>query len=121
MIEPSRPDDAGPYADAVKALQTDALSELRHLASKMPNQLLVSCQSIPSKTCRDNNGELQEVYDHLEVKVNEIISSGVVDEHRKTLYQAFLFTIMYVTSRFPYSLAHSLGEFQVWARPKTRC
>jgi exportin-5 len=36
----------------------------------------------------------QDVYDQLEAKVNEIISSGSLDSKRQVAYQTFLFTIM---------------------------
>jgi exportin-5 len=63
------------YSDAVKELQIDAMHELTRLATKMPDQLL-------------------EVFDQLEAKVNEIISTGAVDPKQKVAYQTFLFVIM---------------------------
>lgn len=39
----------------------------------------------------------QDVYDQLEAKVNEIISSGTLDRKRQISYQTFLFTIMYAS------------------------
>jgi exportin-5 len=38
--------------------------------------------------------KFQDVYDQLEAKVNEIISSGLLDSKRQVAYQTFLFTIM---------------------------
>ena len=64
------------YSEAVKELQADNIHELQRLASKMPDQLL-------------------DVYNQLEAKVNEIISSGILDIKRQTSYQTFLFTIVH--------------------------
>lgn len=41
----------------------------------------------------------QEVYDQLEAKVNEMITSGNLDEKRQIAYQSFLFIIMYAPIR----------------------
>ena len=38
----------------------------------------------------------QDVYDQLQAKVDEIISTRNLDKKRQTSYQTFLFTIMYV-------------------------
>lgn len=63
------------YSDAVKELQMDSMHELTRLATKMPNQLL-------------------DVFDQLEAKVNQIISSGTIDSKQNVAYQTFLFIIM---------------------------
>ncbi|TAQ84731.1 hypothetical protein B7494_g6960 [Chlorociboria aeruginascens] len=68
------------YSDAVKELQTDTAYEMQRLASKMPDQLL-------------------DVYDQLEAKVNEIISSGTLDMKRQVSYETFLFTIIHRTTK----------------------
>jgi exportin-5 len=42
MSRPVEQPDFGTYNDAVKELQVDGMYELQRLASKMPDQLLVS-------------------------------------------------------------------------------
>ncbi|KAL3426143.1 nuclear import and export protein [Phlyctema vagabunda] len=76
MISPVEHLDQPAYTDAVKELQTDTMYELQRLATKMPDQLL-------------------DVYEQLEAKVNEIITSGRVDQKRQVSYQTFLFTIIH--------------------------
>ncbi|PBP25975.1 ARM repeat-containing protein [Diplocarpon rosae] len=68
------------YNDAVKEFQADGVYELQRIASKMPDQLL-------------------DVYEQLEAKVNEIISSGTLDPKRQTAYQTFLFTVILRASK----------------------
>lgn len=63
------------YSDAVKELQIDSMHELTRLATKMPDQLL-------------------EVFDQLEAKVSQIVSSGTIDSRQNVSYQTFLFIIM---------------------------
>jgi exportin-5 len=76
MSRPAEHPEHSAYSDAVKELQADGVYELQRLATKMPDQLL-------------------DVYDQLEAKVNEIISSGTLDTKRQTSYQTFLFTIIH--------------------------
>ncbi|XXH01122.1 phosphatidylinositol 4,5-bisphosphate-binding protein [Hypoxylon texense] len=64
------------YTDAIKELQAESMIELQRLAINMPNELLV-------------------VYDQIEAKVNQMISSGTLDEKRQVSYQTFLFTIIH--------------------------
>ncbi|KAI8950207.1 ARM repeat-containing protein [Xylaria longipes] len=64
------------YSDAIKELQGESMVELQRLAAKMPDHLL-------------------DVYDQIETKVNEMISSGTLDEKRQISYQTFLFTIVH--------------------------
>lgn len=91
MSRPTEHLEHGAYSDAVKELQADGAHELQRLASKMPDQLLV----IITRVCETNWLTFrQDVYDQLEAKVNEIISSGTLDTKRQTSYQTFLFTIM---------------------------
>ncbi|RAL64721.1 hypothetical protein DID88_001752 [Monilinia fructigena] len=59
------------YTEAVKELQAESAYELQRLAGKMPNQLL-------------------DVYDQLQAKVNEIISTRNLDKKRQTSYQNLL-------------------------------
>jgi exportin-5 len=80
MSRPVEQPNYSAYSDAVKELQADGIFELQRLASKMPDQLL-------------------DVYDQLEAKVNEIISSGTLDTKRQTSYQTFLFTIIHRTTK----------------------
>ncbi|KAH9222210.1 armadillo-type protein [Leptodontidium sp. 2 PMI_412] len=93
------------YNDAVKELQADSVYELQRLASKMPDQLL-------------------DVYEQLEAKVNEIISSGALDSKRQTSYQTFLFTIILKASQIKSSvrIEKLLGFVnpvkQLWQNPE---
>ncbi|PMD42621.1 ARM repeat-containing protein [Hyaloscypha variabilis F] len=80
MSRPVEQPEFSAYNEAVKELQTDGMYELQRLASKMPDQLL-------------------DVYDQLEAKVNEIISSGSLDSKRQVAYQTFLFTIIHRTTK----------------------
>ncbi|KAI9049381.1 hypothetical protein LZ554_006415 [Drepanopeziza brunnea f. sp. 'monogermtubi'] len=73
------------YNDAVKELQADGVYELQRIATKMPDQLL-------------------DVYEQLEAKVNEIISSGTLDVKRQTSYQTFLFTIILRASKIDHDV-----------------
>lgn len=68
------------FNEAVKDLQSESMVELQRLASKMPDKLL-------------------EVYGHIEAKVQEMISSGTLDEKRQLAYQSFLFIIIHRASR----------------------
>jgi exportin-5 len=91
MSRPVEQPDFSAYNDAVKELQVDGMYELQRLASKMPDQLLVSnicMRKVVMLTL------IQDVYDQLEAKVNEIISSGSLEPKRQVAYQTFLFTIM---------------------------
>ncbi|KAG0647223.1 hypothetical protein D0Z07_7030 [Hyphodiscus hymeniophilus] len=80
MSRPVEHPEHSVYSDAVKELQGDGMYELQRLATKMPDQLL-------------------DVYDQLEAKVNEIISSGTLDTKRQTSYQTFLFTIVHRSTK----------------------
>jgi len=68
------------YTEAIKELQTESLSELQRLAMNMPDHLLA-------------------VYDQISSKVNEMVSSGTLDEKRQVTYQTFLFTIVHRASQ----------------------
>jgi exportin-5 len=70
------------YNEAVKDLQSESMVELQRLAVKMPDHLL-------------------DVYPNLEAKVNEMMSSGALDDKRSVAYQSFLFIILHRTSRLP--------------------
>jgi exportin-5 len=76
MSRPVEQPEHSAYSDAVKELQADGMYELQRLATKMPDQLL-------------------DVYDQLEAKVNEIITSGTLEIKRQVSYQTFLFTIIH--------------------------
>jgi exportin-5 len=86
------------FNDAIKDLQGESMVELQRLASEMPDHLLVSYMKNCVKTYADG---LQGVYDQIENKVNEMMSSGSLDEKRSIAYRSFLFIIMlvYRTSR----------------------
>ncbi|KAK0669753.1 putative importin beta-related nuclear transport receptor [Cercophora samala] len=66
--------------DAIRDLQNESMIELQRLASKMPDHLL-------------------DVYDQLEAKIKEMISSGTLDEKRQIAYQSFLFIIIHRSTR----------------------
>ncbi|KAI9894139.1 MAG: hypothetical protein M1814_003993 [Vezdaea aestivalis] len=63
------------YTEAMKELQSDCSHELQRLAVKMPDYLI-------------------NVYDELQAKVNEIISTSALDKRQETAYHSFLFTIV---------------------------
>ncbi|KAI8249565.1 Protein MSN5 [Colletotrichum sp. SAR11_239] len=64
------------FNEAIKDFQSESMVELQRLASKVPNHLL-------------------GVYDQIEAKVNDMISSGSLDEKRQIAYQSFLFIIIH--------------------------
>ncbi|KAI5919723.1 armadillo-type protein [Camillea tinctor] len=72
------------YTDAIKELQSESMVELQRLAAKMPDHLL-------------------DVYDQIAGKVNEMISSGSLDEKRQITYQTFLFTIIHRSTRLDHT------------------
>ncbi|THV49418.1 hypothetical protein BGAL_0196g00160 [Botrytis galanthina] len=80
MTQPTEYPNASAYTEAVKELQAESAYELQRLAGKMPDQLL-------------------DVYDQLQAKVDEIISTRNLDKKRQTSYQTFLFTIIHRNSK----------------------
>ncbi|KAF7929900.1 uncharacterized protein EAE97_009497 [Botrytis byssoidea] len=80
MAQPMEYPNASAYTEAVKELQAESAYELQRLAGKMPDQLL-------------------DVYDQLQAKVDEIISTRNLDKKRQTSYQTFLFTIIHRNSK----------------------
>ncbi|KAF4976626.1 hypothetical protein FZEAL_6740 [Fusarium zealandicum] len=64
------------FNDAIKDLQGESMVELQRLASEMPDHLL-------------------GVYDQIENRVNEMMSSGSLDEKRSIAYKSFLFIIIH--------------------------
>ncbi|KAF3806160.1 Protein MSN5 [Colletotrichum gloeosporioides] len=64
------------FNEAIKDFQSESMVELQRLASKVPDHLL-------------------GVYDQIEAKVNDMISSGSLDEKRQIAYQSFLFIIIH--------------------------
>ncbi|KAM0380843.1 hypothetical protein ACHAPY_005038 [Fusarium culmorum] len=64
------------FNDSIKDLQGESMVELQRLASEMPDHLL-------------------GVYDQIENKVNEMMSSGSLDEKRSIAYRSFLFIIIH--------------------------
>ncbi|TVY16866.1 Uncharacterized protein LARI1_G004643 [Lachnellula arida] len=105
MSQPTENPEHASYSEAVKELQADCMSELQRLASKMPNHLL-------------------DVYDQLEIKVNEIIASGRLDTKKQVSYQTFLFTIIHrATNIDPDIRLQKLHAFispvqQLWQNPE---
>ncbi|UNI17362.1 karyopherin [Purpureocillium takamizusanense] len=64
------------FNDAVKDLQGESMIELQRLAAEMPDHLL-------------------NVYEQIEARVNEMMSSGALDEKRSLAYKSFLFLIVH--------------------------
>ncbi|KAL6870249.1 ARM repeat-containing protein [Trichoderma novae-zelandiae] len=64
------------YNEAVKDFQVESMLELHRLAIGMPDHLL-------------------GVYDQIEVRVNEMISTGKLDDRRVLAYRSFLFLIIH--------------------------
>ncbi|OAA49546.1 Armadillo-type fold protein [Metarhizium rileyi] len=67
------------YNDAIKDLQSESMIELQRLAAEMPDHLL-------------------GVYDQIESRVNEMMTSGALDEKRSLAYRSFLFLIIHRAS-----------------------
>ncbi|KOS18145.1 Protein MSN5 [Escovopsis weberi] len=79
--------------DAIKDLQGESMIELQRLASEMPDHLL-------------------GVYDQIEARVNEMLSSGTLDEKRALAYRSFLFLIIHRASIIDtQTKIQKLGEF----------
>ncbi|KAI5466497.1 armadillo-type protein [Mariannaea sp. PMI_226] len=76
MTWPALQPDHRAYNDAIKDLQGESMVELQRLASEMPDHLL-------------------GVYDQIENRVNEMMSSGTLDEKRSIAYKSFLFIIIH--------------------------
>lgn len=81
------------YNDAIKDLQGESMIELQRLASEMPDHLLVSNRTNMSDG-KVTNTRIQGVYDQIEVRVNEMMASGSLDDKRSLAYRSFLFLIM---------------------------
>ena len=73
---PALQPDYRAFNDAIKDLQGESMVEMQRLASEMPDHLL-------------------GVYDQIEVKVNEMMASGGLDEKRSIAYKSFLFIIIH--------------------------
>ncbi|KAI0198654.1 armadillo-type protein [Astrocystis sublimbata] len=84
------------YSDAIKDLQAESMVELQRLAVKMPDHLI-------------------DVYDQIETKVNEMVSSGTLDEKRQISYQTFLFTIVHRCRRLDQNT--KVGKLQAFLDP----
>ncbi|KAM6518115.1 karyopherin [Fusarium solani] len=81
------------FNDAIKDLQGESMVELQRLASEMPDHLL-------------------GVYDQIENRVNEMMSSGSLDEKRSIAYKSFLFIIIHrATSVDTQAKIQKLREF----------
>ncbi|KAM6478916.1 armadillo-type protein [Trichoderma sp. SZMC 28011] len=66
----------GAYNDAIKDFQVESMVELHRLAIGMPDHLL-------------------GVYDQIEARVNEMMSTGKLDDRRTLAYRSFLFLIIH--------------------------
>lgn len=81
------------FNEAIKDFQSESMVELQRLASKVPDHLLA-------------------VYDQIEARVNDMISSGTLDEKRQIAYQSFLFIIVHRASNIdPANQVQRLQEF----------
>ncbi|KAK5995776.1 Protein MSN5-like protein [Cladobotryum mycophilum] len=81
------------FNDAIKDLQGESMIELQRLASEMPDHLL-------------------GVYEQIEARVNEMMSSGSLDEKRALAYRSFLFLIIHRASIIDtQTKIQKLGEF----------
>jgi exportin-5 len=85
MTWPPMAPDHKAFNDAIRDLQSESMFELQRLASKVPDHLLA-------------------VYDQLESRVKEMISSGTLDEKRQISYQTFLFIIIHRATNIESSL-----------------
>ncbi|OAR05916.1 hypothetical protein LLEC1_04088 [Akanthomyces lecanii] len=76
MTWPTVEPDHRAFNDAIKDLQSESMVELQRLASEMPDHLL-------------------GVFDQIETRVIEMLSSGTLDEKRSLAYRSFLFLIIH--------------------------
>ncbi|CRK46712.1 hypothetical protein BN1723_007221 [Verticillium longisporum] len=67
------------FNEAIKDFQSESMFELQRLASKVPDHLLA-------------------VYDQVETRVRDMVTSGTLDEKRQIAYQTFLFIIVHRAS-----------------------
>ncbi|KAI3545986.1 hypothetical protein CABS01_05185 [Colletotrichum abscissum] len=86
------------FNEAIKDFQSESMVELQRLASKVPDHLLA-------------------VYDQIEAKVNDMISSGTLDEKRQIAYQSFLFIIIHRASNI--DPAKQVERLQQFIKPVT--
>jgi exportin-5 len=91
MTWPSLEPEYRAYNDAIKDLQGESMVELQRLASEMPDHLLVWNQI---RKCIYLYLHSQGVYDQIANRVNDMLSSGTLDEKRSIAYRSFLFIIM---------------------------
>ncbi|KAK7414143.1 karyopherin [Neonectria punicea] len=90
---PALQPDYRAFNDAIKDLQGESMVELQRLASEMPDHLL-------------------GVYEQIENRVNEMMSSGTLDEKRSIAYKSFLFIIIHrATSVDAQAKIQKLREF----------
>ncbi|KAF7555043.1 hypothetical protein G7046_g6656 [Stylonectria norvegica] len=90
---PALQPEYGSFNDAIKDMQGESMVELQRLAAEMPDTLL-------------------GVYDQIENRVNEMISSGSLDEKRSIAYRSFLFLIIHrATSVNTQAKVQKLREF----------
>ncbi|RDA93412.1 hypothetical protein CP533_1996 [Ophiocordyceps camponoti-saundersi (nom. inval.)] len=68
------------FNEAVKDLQSESMVELQRLAAEMPDHLL-------------------SVYDQIEGRVSEMMTSGALDDKRCLAYRSFLFLIIHRSSQ----------------------
>ncbi|OHF04378.1 hypothetical protein CORC01_00230 [Colletotrichum orchidophilum] len=98
MTWPSPQPEHRAFNEAIKDFQSESMVELQRLASKVPDHLLA-------------------VYDQIEAKVNDMISSGTLDEKRQIAYQSFLFIIIHRASNI--DPAKQVDRLQEFIKPVT--
>lgn len=107
MTWPAPEPDHRAYNDAIKDLQSESMHELQRLAYEMPDHLL-------------------DVYDQISQRVNEMLSSGELDEKRSIAYRGFLFIIVHRTTKLSAeSKVQKLSEFvdpvkAQWKKPEVQ-
>lgn len=84
------------YNEAIKDLQAESITELQRLAYKMPDNLLA-------------------VYDQLDNKIQEMSTSGTLDERRLVNYKSFLFIIIHRATNL--DQATRLQRLQMFVEP----
>lgn len=78
------------YTDAVKDLMSVCATEIQRLAMKMPDHLML-------------------VYEGLQSKINEIVSTENVDDRTRIAFHTFLFTIKYVALPTNHGVPHVMS------------
>lgn len=100
MTWPATEPENRDYNESIKELQSESTLELQRLALEMPDNLLVGRQrTYCLAVVAGSHSQMliwgtQTVYDQLESRVREMISSGTLDDKRTVAYRSFLFIIV---------------------------